>query len=421
MPDSRRDVMNLNALFDDLLTSGITLADPERIRKLRALNALHLAIMLSSPFLGLFYFHLGAVTLFYAAVVTGLLSACSLLLLRRTRSVPFHGNVLICMLWLLTFLVSWNTGGVTYEGVLNPTWMLKGSLVLFAVFMMGYLHGTIWISVAFVEIGLFVYLFRIRFQFPNLIPYEISALYHMATLFVGLMVTVLMAFLFERDKQEALAREKIKTRAFRESQRYLDEVLDRSPLPTFVIDRNQRVVQWNAACQALTGVSAGDVLGKAVWEGLCSENGRSPAEIILENPAAVEEQFAGRILSRSESGWYEMEAFLPRFPGKPAIVSVAPLVDEGGTVRGAIQTIQGTAVPEDPDSVRQSSPSHSPGKRPGMECAVPNSGVTELSLRLKQAELEAAEAKERLKSVREEHDLLVRNIATFIRGKEGTG
>ena len=44
--------------------------------------------------------------------------------------------------------------------------------------------------------------------------------------------------------------------------------------------------------------------------------------------------------------------------------------------------------------------------------------MTELALRLRQAEMEVAEAKEKLKSVSEEHDLLKRNLATFIRGKD---
>ena len=54
----------------------------------------------------------------------------------------------------------------------------------------------------------------------------------------------------------------------------------------------------------------------------------------------------------------------------------------------------------------------------GKECAVVNTVVTELALRLRQAEIEMVEAKEKLKSVSEEHDLLKRNIATFIRGKD---
>ena len=39
--------MNLDALLDDLLTSGVTLADPERIRKLRVLNTVHLVFIMS--------------------------------------------------------------------------------------------------------------------------------------------------------------------------------------------------------------------------------------------------------------------------------------------------------------------------------------------------------------------------------------
>ena len=54
----------------------------------------------------------------------------------------------------------------------------------------------------------------------------------------------------------------------------------------------------------------------------------------------------------------------------------------------------------------------------GKECAVVNTDVTELALRLRQAEMDAFQAKEKLKSVSEEHDLLKKNIATFIRGKD---
>jgi PAS domain S-box-containing protein len=504
--------MNFNALFDDLLTSGVTLADPQRIRRLKVLNAVHLVVILSAPFLGLFYFHIGAVVLFHAAVVTGLLTACSLLLMRRTKSVTLHGSLVIAILWGVTFLISWNTGGITYEGVLNPSWILKGCLILLAVFLMGYLHGTLWTLVAFLDIALVVYLFRIRFPFPNLIPYPIAASYHLATLFIGFLVMVLMAFLFESDREKALAREHVKSQAFRESKRYLDEILERSPIPTFIIDRRHRVVQWNPACRALTGLSSGEVLGKAVWEGLSVENGQSLADMLLDNPASIEERFSDTILSKSESGWFEVKVFLPRFnSGRQAVVSVAPLVDEEGTVRGAIQTFQESIVAVDTDLIRRGGGSnavnedlfapvfkvngqgkicwwnqaceehfgyssahiigqdaanlvskryrplfeetigkalggdasgrktwryrHQEGKPlymiarvypvaaqdgQGMECAVVNTDVTEFAMRLRQAEVEAAEAKEKLKSMREEHDLLKRNLATFIRGKEAS-
>jgi len=501
--------MNLDTLFDDLLTSGVTLADPQTIRKLRVLNTVHLVIILSAPFLGLFYFYVGAVAPFYAAVISGVLMALSLLALRKTRNITLGGNFAISILWVLVFVISWNTGGITYEGVLNPSWMLKGCLVLLAVFLMGYLHGTIWTLIAFFEMGLVVYLYRTRFQFPNAISYDMAALYHLATFLVGFLIIVAMAFLFQSDKEDALAGEQVRIRALREFNKHLDEVLERSPAPTFVIDRSHRVVRWNGACKKLTGLSSEDVLGKQVWEGFSMENGRSLADMVLDDPAAIAENFPEKVLSKSESGWFELKVLLPLLDtGRETIASAAPLLDEDGGVRGAIQTFHQSSASAASDPV---SPDGAPvsfdelsitpifkvdgkGKisfwnkaceeqfghdavqiigvnasslvarkyrnsfqdatvkaldgatsdhltwrykhkerkplyvmarvypvaaKTGeeKECAVVNAVVTELALKLRQAEVDAAEARDRLKNVSEEHELLKRNIATFIRGK----
>lgn len=382
--------MNLDALFDDLITSGDSLAGPEKIRRLKVLNAAHLSVIMGAPVLGLFYFYIGAIILFYAAVITGLLMAASLLLLRKTKNVTLMGNYVISVLWVLIFLVSWNTGGVTYEGVLNPSWILKGCLILLAVFLTGHLCGTIWALIAFLEIGLIVYLYQIRFQFPNVIPYEISALYHLATFFVGFLLMALMAFLFESDKEEAITGAQVKAQAFRESKKTIDDLLEGFPLPTFVIDRKHRVVQWNTACQDLTGLSAGDMIGKAVWEGFRVSGEKSMADLILDNPETIEEQFSGAVLSKSKGGFFKLETSLPGLNnGGKAVVTAGPLTDESGAILGVIQMVQ-KSLP----------------------------GVTELAMRLKQEEAAAVEAKERLKSLSEEHALLKRNIAAFIQGKD---
>jgi PAS domain-containing protein len=333
--------MNLDALFDDLLTSGVTSADQQRIRKLKVLNTVHLAVMMGAPFLGLFYFYVGALILFYVAVMAGLLMATSLLLLRKTKNITLMGNYAVSVLWVLIFLISWNTGGITYEGVLNPSWMLKGCLILLAVFLTGYLYGTIWTLIAFFEIGLIVYLYQIRFQFPNEIPHETAALYHLGTSLLGFLVIVLMAFLFENDREEALASEQVRTQAFQESKKTIDDILEKSPVPTFLIDRSHRVVQWNSACQKLTGLSAGDVLGKGVWEGFSVGDGKSLADMVLDNPLIVEEQFADAILSRSESGCFELEIFLPHLnDGRQAVVTAGRMTGMSGKVLGAIQSVR---------------------------------------------------------------------------------
>jgi PAS domain S-box-containing protein len=59
-----------------------------------------------------------------------------------------------------------------------------------------------------------------------------------------------------------------------------------------------------------------------------------------------------------------------------------------------------------------------PGNGGEKECAVVNANVTDIALRLKRSESEAMETREKLKTLSEEHDLLKRNIASFIRKKE---
>lgn len=387
--------MNLDALFNNLLTSGTGLSNTETLRRLRILNTFHLVVIMAAPLLGLFYFYVGALILYYVTILTGLLMISSFIVLRKTRSLALGGHYAISILWVFLFLVSWNTGAITFEGVIHPTWILNGSLILFAVLIMGYFHGSLWTMVMFVQGGLIVYLYQSRFQFPNLLPMEMAALYHLGTFMVGFLVLVLMAFLFEREREDALLREEIKAQALRESRRYMDDLLARSPVPTFILDRNHRVVEWNPACQELTGVLPGDILGKGVWDGFKIGRKGSLADLVLDEPGAVEEHFQEAIISHSESGWVEMDMVLPGLKeGRPVRMTAGAVTDETGAVRGAIQTVT--------------------------EPPLKSSGVIlrDMTSRLKKSEAEAAETKEKLKSLTEEHNLLKKNIAAFIRKKE---
>jgi len=333
--------MNLDVLFNDLLTSGIGLSNPETLRKLRILNTFHLVVIMTAPVLGLFYFYVGALVLFYVTIATGILMISSFLLLRVTRSLVLAGHCAISILWAFLFLVSWNTGAITFEGVIHPTLILNGSLILLAVLLMGYLHGTIWTMILFLQLGAIVYLFQIRFQFSNLLPMEITAIYHLGTFMMGFLILVLLAFLFEREREEALLREEVKAQALRESKKTIDEILERSPAPIFMIDRNHRVVQWNRACQELTGVSQGEILGQGVWEGFRMDHRGSLADILLDEPGAVEEYLRAGRLSKSESGWYEMDLSLPHLKNRKRVrIGAGALADETGAVRGALQTVR---------------------------------------------------------------------------------
>jgi len=193
----------------------------------------------------------------------------------------------------------------------------------------------------FVQAGIIVYLYQIRFQFPNLLPMEMAALYHLGAFMIGFLILILFAFLFEREREEALLREEGKAQALRESKRYIDDILERSPIPTFIMDRRHRIVQWNPACQTLTGISAAEILGKEVWEGFRMGQKGSLADMVLTEPGAVNDHFREAIFSKSESGWYELDTLLPHFKnGRRVLLGAGALLDETGAVRGAMQTVR---------------------------------------------------------------------------------
>ena len=503
--------MNLESLINNLITSGIKASTPEMIRRIKVLNIFQLVFIMLAPLLGLFYFYIGAILLFYVSIIAGLTMISSVIFLRKTQNITLAGNYAIFILWVTLFILSWSTGAITYEGVIKPSWILNGGLILLAIFLNGYLGATIWTSMVFIETGLVIYLFRTGFQFPNLIPPEISAVYSLGSYLVSLLAILTCAFLFETEKKEALTRVKGQSRVIRDSRRYIDDLLNRSPTPTFLLDLSHRVIQWNQACYDLTGIKAEEILGNSVWEGVKFDDDQgSMADIFLDDPESIKEKFADSIISQTESGWFEMEMSFPKLKGGiKAVVSVGPVLDNDGAVRGAIQTIQERGARRATDGgmmggfvgeVAESSVNpvfridsrgkicswnracektfgYSPeqmldknaltlvakqyrhlfresivrvfkgeslageewkyygsngepvyvmaqaysvmeAEGKGKECVIENTNITNLKMKLKKFKLYASETREKLKTLSGEHDLLKKNIATFIRKKE---
>ncbi len=55
-------------------------------------------------------------------------------------------------------------------------------------------------------------------------------------------------------------------KALRESRRELSDIIDFLPDPTFVIDREGKVITWNRAIEALTGITKKEMIGKGNYE-----------------------------------------------------------------------------------------------------------------------------------------------------------
>lgn len=131
-----------------------------------------------------------------------------------------------------------------------------------------------------------------------------------------------------------------------ESQVRLSQIVNGSPVATFVLDRNHRITHWNLACEALTGVSALSIIGtNEQWRAFYPSERAVMADLIIDGESGGEVSALysdGWRRSKIISGAYEAESFFPNFgpQGRWLFFTAAPLRDADGKVTGAIETLQ---------------------------------------------------------------------------------
>jgi PAS domain S-box-containing protein len=122
-------------------------------------------------------------------------------------------------------------------------------------------------------------------------------------------------------------------------------ILEGMPIPTFVIDRNHRIVYWNRACEELTGCSRQEMVGAySYWLPFYSHEGPSMASLVVEqNFKALERFFGNKDLKRSPNLPVAFEAYeyFPDFRGRERYFynTSSPIYDEKGQIQGAVQAI----------------------------------------------------------------------------------
>ncbi|WP_161629780.1 sensor domain-containing protein [Desulfogranum japonicum] len=129
------------------------------------------------------------------------------------------------------------------------------------------------------------------------------------------------------------------------SQRMLQEVIDGSPVPMFVLDRKHRISHWNRACEAITGVMSEKVVGTGKqWKAFYEEKRPVLADLVMQgNTYEIPEYYQGGC-QRSDvikDAW-ESTAYFPHFPSGPKWLyfTAAPLRDKDEQCIGAVETLQ---------------------------------------------------------------------------------
>jgi PAS domain S-box-containing protein len=122
----------------------------------------------------------------------------------------------------------------------------------------------------------------------------------------------------------------------------LAEIIESSPLPTFVIGGDHRITHWNRACEQVIGGEASQMIGtRDSWRAFYPEARPVMADLVLDgNIERVENFYAGKYRRSSfVSGAFEAEDYFPAL-NRWLFFIAAPLHDLQGNVVGVIETLQ---------------------------------------------------------------------------------
>jgi len=126
----------------------------------------------------------------------------------------------------------------------------------------------------------------------------------------------------------------------------LSKIIDGSPIPSFVIDKEHRITHWNTAIESLSGIKKEKIVGTdRQWSAFYLDRRPVVADLIVDGASAdeVELYYGGKARkSRLIKEAYEAEDFFPILGegGRWLHFTASPLRDNSGEIIGAIETLQ---------------------------------------------------------------------------------
>lgn len=131
----------------------------------------------------------------------------------------------------------------------------------------------------------------------------------------------------------------------KENEQHMRTVLDCSPIPKFVLDKDHKVINWNKALEALTGISAKRAIGKKYhWQVFYDKKRPCLADLLLDGAFNKIPKLYPGIWSKSKllDDAYEGTNYFPDVGknGKWLHFTAAPIKDSNNVVTGAEETLE---------------------------------------------------------------------------------
>jgi PAS domain S-box-containing protein len=143
-----------------------------------------------------------------------------------------------------------------------------------------------------------------------------------------------------RDITERRLAEKI----LKKSERQLKEIIEGSPIPTIVFNKEHHITHWNRACEELTGIKSADVVGKHKKIAETFMNQPILPDFLIKGGSLKEiSSFFGSECRKSKivKNAFEVESFFPQLgeKGKWLFLTLAFLRDSEKNSIGMIETM----------------------------------------------------------------------------------
>jgi PAS domain S-box-containing protein len=142
--------------------------------------------------------------------------------------------------------------------------------------------------------------------------------------------------------KKAVERRSVKDALVNSEQR-LNDIINFLPDATFAIDNDGKVIAWNRAIEEMTGVAAGDMLGRGSYEyALPFYGDRRPIliDLVFTPDAAIEKRYSPLVRKEGDLLFAETTFAHPRNHDCSLSGIATPLRDKKGTIVGAIESIR---------------------------------------------------------------------------------
>lgn len=143
---------------------------------------------------------------------------------------------------------------------------------------------------------------------------------------------------------EDITERMVAERARREGEQRLFSVIEGSPIPTFVIGLDHKLIYWNRALEQLSRIPAGEVIGtNQHWRAFYAKERPCMADLLVDQSLeTIPEWYRGVSKSKLLDETFEAEGFFPDLGdrGRWLRFTAASIRSSEGVLVGAIETLE---------------------------------------------------------------------------------